>query len=460
MFKIITFFGILFMNFSLISEDLFKVEGVIKMPPPYYKGKGIYENIGILSISPIDGKKRLASCTGIITKEDLMVDKGKIEKEAKENKGLIKSLKASEDLETSRFLAIMDKNGKIILASKEIKWEEMPEIPYLRSAYPLVMDETEKCPYALFYSGKLKCFDYSLNYKKSIDIPIENIDDIKVTFDGEIHTLWIFGKVYEKGKKYESMFDYFKYKPEKPMKLGIRFILEKEEVQDLPFTFEELYNEIERIAKDYDGKRIKIDPSNIYIESISYMENKDEFCLWVQGSDIENIENVFQYSGTMSFFKVCINPFGIGKVSQLPFWIKRAKIEKEKIDFENSILYLPELIRKGKKKSAYSFGGKEILFYFREAVAFPDERGKYNTSDMPILSYFVYFPSEKSKPEIYNFFEEIWPQMEKESEKSAFFAEPMFGIFSRIGKYDFLFKGACVEKEEKYSCFINAKFNK
>ncbi len=427
--RIIIFCGILLMNFSLISEDLFKVEGFTKMPPPSYKGRGIYENIGILSIAPIDRKKWLASCTGIITKEEQMVDKGKIEKEAKENKGLIKFVKASEHLETSRFLAIIDKNGKIILTSKEIKWEEMPEIPYLHSAYPLVMDENEKCPYALLYSGELKCFDYSLNYKKSIGIPIENIDDVKVTFDGKIHTLWIFGKVYEKGKKYESMFDYFKYKPEKPMKLGIRFILEKEEVQDLPFTFEELYNEIERIAKDYDGKRIKIDPSSIYIESISDTENKDDFCLWVQGSDIENIENVFQYSGTMNFFKVCINSFGIGKVSQLPLWIKRAKFEKEKIDFENSILYLPALIKKGKKKSAYSFGGKEILFYFREAVAFPDESGKYNTSDMSILSYFVYFSSEKSKPEIYNFFEEVWPQMEKDSEKGDFCRTNVWNFF-------------------------------
>ncbi len=438
--------------FFLKGENLFKGEGLIFLPLPSYKGSGVYENIEMVSIVSIDKKSFLVAWRGERFKKDLMVDEKEIEKEAYERGGIIKSKNPYKTLESFNFLTIMDKNGKITSTSNDLEMEEI----YGSSTNLLVMDETNKCPYALLSSNKIICYDFNLTEKETFDIPIDYVGDLKVSFDGKFHTLWILGKSFNEKLKISSLEEYDNQKPKAPSKLGIKFIVEKEKFEDLPYNFNEIYNEISKVARDEEGNKVKINPALINLSVISDIQKYGSFWLWAEASEAKEPETIFKYEGTIHFFKIFVDAFGLGKVVQMPFWIKKANIKEEKIDKEKGILYLPPFVKNDKKTRAFLIGENSILYHFRSSVAFPDEKGEYDLSDRPIISYFIFFPSERESPEFFDLYNEIWPQLEEDLERDEFTAIPMFGIYERMGKYDFLFRGGCVEKNVKKDCLIKA----
>ncbi len=438
--------------FFLLGENLFKGEGVIILPLPSYKGSGVYENISMISIASIDKKSFLVAWMGERYKTDLMVDEKEIEKEAYEKGGIIKSKNPYKSLESFNFLTIMDKKGKINSISNDL---EMKEI-YGSSTHLLIMDETEKCPYGFLSSKKIICYDFNLTEKKSIEVPIDYVNDVKVSFDGKFHTLWIFGKSFNEKIKISSLEEYDNQKPKAPSKLGIKFILEKEKFEDLPFNFNEIYNEISRVARDEEGNKVNINPALINLSVISDTQKYGSFWIWAEAAEAKEPESIFKYEGKIHFFKILVNSYGLGKVIQMPFWIKKVNIKEEKIDKEKGVLYLPPFVKNDKKTGAFLIGENSILYHFRASVAFPDEKGKYDLKDRPILSYFIFFPSEKESPEFFDFYNEIWPQLKEDLESDDFTAIPMFGIYGRMGKYDFLFKGGCKEKNVMKDCLIKA----
>lgn len=441
--------------FLLKCEDLFRGEGVIFLPPPEYKGSGIYEKNNLLSLSPIDAKNFLVLWKYYREKEKGIVDKEKIKKEAIENKGIVKSINPYEILEANTYLSIINDKGKIIMSSspKEAK-------VFSGKSFPLILEQSENCPYAVLSNGKIDCFGLSLEDKKSYSINFDLIESAKATFDGKIHTLWIFGKTFNKKFEFKEKTEYDFREPLKPVKLGKRFLLEKGKEEELPFGFNDLFNSISKIAKSPEGEKVKLDPSFINIKVFDDLEYSPGIFLLIEASEVKESRNISQFKGTTLFFRIYVDDYGIGKVQQLHFWISRDKVKEVYFDKEKSVLYIPEMAIDGKSK-VFSLGKNGILYYIDFSAAFPDEKGEYETEKgFEVMRYFLYFPSDKETPEIYNFYDEVWPKIEEDLTEDESSAVPMFGLYARIDKNNFLFKGVCGKKKEKKDCFIIASIQK
>ncbi len=442
---------------SLKADNLFKGEGVINLPLPKYKGSMIYENSQVISIAAIDEKRLLVAWIGEREKIEGLIDEKEIEREAREKGGLIKS-KKGEILETFNFLTIMDKYGRILSTSEDFEYK--PSFGY--GSFPLIMDETDFCPYAFISSNKLICYDFNLSKKKDLEIKISSIDDVKVSFDGKYHTLWIFGFSFDKENKTNSLEEYYNKKLEIPKKIGVKYIVEKGKFEELPVSYDEIFNEISKIAIDEAGEKIKINPSLIRLSVLSDIDNSDIFYLWIEAVESEKPESIFKYEGRKVFFKAEITPNGLGKIVQLHFWIiKQSDIKEEKLDKEKKVLYLPPFAKNENTTKAYLVGKNSILYHLRTAVLSPNEKGEYDFKEgLEVVSYFIFFPSEKSEPEFYSFYDEIWPQIKEDLSSEDFSATPMFGLYGRFSKYDFLFKGSCKKKDEKNICLIRTSLQK
>jgi len=457
------FLSIFLSNF-LFGENIVDFNGIFSLSGSSYS-PGYVESSSIRSIKKISENKLLIYYLKKIERDNVILDKEKIKKEANENKGVVK-LDKNFETQFLNYIAITDKNGKILLENEVdyggsyLKRDVNPSV--------LVMDETDKCPYAFIDTNKKEiiCYDLSLRKIKNYKISIDEINDYYLTFDGKNHIINFFGKMYNESVDIKNDNDYYFEKPRGFGKIGKRFIIEKEKEEDLTFTLNDLYNEISRIARDEEGKKVRIDKRFIDIKVIDDFEENMSFNILVMASEVKDPKFRYQYTGKIYFFIFELQNYGLGKATQLPFYIFQEQRKQEKVDKEKGIIYLPERVENIVKQSKFfSIGNKDLLIYLRPNVSFPNKEGDYNIDEgFDILQYLIYFSSFKDIPKIYDLYEEIVPSLKEQAEeRENLIILPTFGVLERISKDEILFRSGCMDpkdKENKWDCIVKATFNR
>lgn len=456
--KIEIFILIILISIIIFSNELFDYDDFLiisssKAIP------GSIEKIYPVSLKPISQNQTLIFLKKAKIKDNLILNEKEISKAIKENQ----IVKPEKDFDYSEeyLISIIDKRGKIILEN-ETEFEF--DIKKGRgSAQVLVMDETDACPYAYVDKNSkiLYCYDLSLNEKKKYEIPLHELNDLKVTFNGKVHIIYFFGREYLSKLSNEQKKDFRNQGPMEYKKVGCKFTVEKEKWDVLPFTLEDLYNSISKIVRNENGDKVIIDKRFIDIKVIDDLKNCDGFDVLIIASEVKDAKKRFEFSGNTYFFKAYIDNLGLGSISQLKFFIHHEKRDEIKEDKEKGILYFPEAMEGIKDyMKLFKIAENDLLMYLSTRVALLNAIEEQLSDSYDIYRYFIYFSDPKVMPYIYSY-EDISSQLEEKAKNSDFKIIPIFGLRDRIEKYNFLFDSICVDKRDKqknFPCLLKATF--
>jgi len=458
----VVIFLLIYLVFSLniFSDNIFEFKDIFLISPPKSL-VGYSEDIFLNKIVPINNQRYLMVYK-ISRMRNNIVNDEELKKEAYKNKGVVKQ-ETEIQIQEDHYIGIIDKNGKILIDKEISPQDDFSRI--FKGNDLLVMDETDKCPYAyLDYAKKeIICFDLNLGEKKRYKIEMDDIKDFRYYFDGKNHNIYFIGKNYN--EKLEKDGDFLMQKPRDFKTSCKKFILEKEKWEVVPFSLEDLNNQISKIARNPEGEKIKLDKRFIDFKVLNEYDRSNGFNLIVLASDVKESKSIFLYKGNIYFFKAYLDDYGLRKVIQLPFYITQDLINKIKIDKEKSVIYLPEYVLELCDSSEFfTFNGKDILFYLLAHVNFPDNEGKYNYEEGgDIFQYFVYFASEKDSPKIFDLYNDIIPILKKGAKEEGYYIAPMLGVLrDRLEKDEILFKSVCIDEKNKESqlrCLVKAQFN-
>lgn len=413
-------------------------------PPKFSETSGLAERFKCLRIIPISPNQYLALLNFVSDKINPM-KKELIEKEVRDK--FVAESENYEILENKYYLGLISKNGRILSLSQDL--EEMNKETFIGAkAIPLIMDETENCPYGLIdiSINSLFCYDFQLGFKEKYDLKLTKIENAKVIFNGKEHLIWLFAKSERDNKN-------------KLQRIGLIFNVEKKKWLEFPFTLDTLFTEIKQKAVMAEGKKMELRIKDIKIIPFESLEASNSFKVLIEVLCGDYGSKEFVFNGIRSYFFAEINLQGISKLKQLNFWIIQNKRHNVIEDLEKNVIILPEYTIMY-YLNAFTFGKDEFIIEMRPAFTFEKENGEYDEETLKALVYLFYFSNEKSTPEVLELTRYQSQNMKKFKIDDNLAV--LFELENMISKYTFLSPAGCFPlKEDKPArdCLIKTEIN-
>jgi len=312
-----------------------------------------------------------------------------------------------QDVTDALTLAIVNDRGMILYRASTPAKTVVKNPLNVGHAIPLVMDATNDCPYALLNAGAgtLLCYDHQLAFKMKREIPLEEIGYPKVTFDGERYSLWLFGNRFrkaskvtarggkqdattdrrgetsgqpknEEGKKVSSFISRFDVAHDPAEALGVRYDVREDSWEPLPFSADELIDELDRIARGPKGERLQVQPASLHITPFRDLDTEEGFGVVIEGVVAKEYGNRALFSGTRLFFRSVMGRQGLGKITQLPLWLVQEDRRDVVLDEDSGVFRFP-LFTQELDLQPFGFGKNDLALAFLWYSKVPQEDGKY-----------------------------------------------------------------------------------
>ncbi len=383
-----------------------------------------------------------------------------------------------EDVSNELTLTIVNDRGTILHQAPTPAEAVVKHPANVGREIPLVMDRTNDCPYALLDpgSGVLWCYDHQLASTGKHEIPLEEIDYPRVTFDGERYTLWLFGSRFargagvtpregghdgstggsagigEEGKvpDFVSRFDV----PRVPAEaLGVRYDVTGDSWEPLPLDAGELAAELGRIARGPDGERLRVQPASIQVTPFRDLDTDEGFGVLIQGVAADDYGNRALFSGTRLFFRSVMDRQGLGKITQLPLWLVQEDRRDVVLDEDTGVFRFPSFTRV-LDLQPFGLGKNDLALAFLWFVKVPGEDGSYGRGGRGGQVMVLF--SGAGPPRILD----LSPEVLSEKARDAAFSMDELEILpvrlvDRIGPREFAFRALCDSRRnpgERRSC--------
>lgn len=415
-------------SFDFKGCNIFNIEKIAKESP-----SGDREEIGILSLVEFSKDRYLILLNKRIFKQFRKPSiLSEVEKQKKEGKALIKTSEPPE-VENKVYLAFVKKNGKVIMEGDEL------EIGFEESNYlkPFAEENIKSCPYGFISKEqkKLYCFDYNLKLKSNLDIPLDELLDYKIDFDGKNYRLWVFG--------YDDK------------TIGKIYSFKENKWTNFSIGLNDIYEAVSIKAKDPNNEKVKLSKNSLKINMFNEELNKSNINLIVY-ADEKKLEKENFFEGRRHFFKLVIDEFGYINVERLNLWFEFKDIDDVIFDKENGILTLPSFFDE-KRFLTIPFGNS-FFIHIDGSLSFPDKEFNYNTEAPYLYFGLFYFSNSSSVPEYSHNYPEIRKKLQAFNDDEI---KTVFPILKYIGGKKFFFPALCYvdsEKNKSERCYVEAEF--
>ena len=435
---------------KFVPRDVISLE---KLGFRFSSGSGKHESWKVIRLARIDKKRFLVLLEHSRYRVDPWTDSSSLKQERETQQGLVRSVTFKEKTK-SMTLAIVRADGKILDLSDEPSAAES-RVAFYPGAHsiPLVIDEHDTCSYAILAParGVLLCYDLDLHFLGEHQIPLDEIGYPKVTFDGEQHTLWIFGKKLGEARKPAKSFDDVHVSPlEAAEEFGVLYRLPQHSVEPIPIDRRELLARMNRLARDPSGERLQIDPAGVSVLPFRDLDNDPRFWVLVEGLATTEVRSRATLTGTRVFFRARLDSQGLGPLEQLPLWIVQEERDGVLIDEDNGVLRFPRNLSV-RDLQPYSLGKTDCALWLQLAFARPTE-DQSPPRMFELLQTVAVFRGTGDVPEWIHL--EVDPSLKERWTRQLSTGElkvrPLF-LLDRVGRFTFAFSSSC--KPERGSAF-------
>ncbi len=354
-----------------------------------------------------------------------------------------------EKLTDQLVLAILNDRGKILYKT-EGGSEAAVKGNFFAAWYsvPLVMDATDTCPYAIVNtgSGTLLCYDYQLAFKAKHEIPLHDIRYPRVTFDGEGYTLWLFGTRYREKPKVKESADVFNLPAEPVETYGIRYNLRQGAWEPLPVDGNALLADLERIARNEEGERLRIQPASVSITPFRDLDADEGFSVLIEAVASERFADRALFSGTRVFFRSRMSSHGMGKIEQLPLWIVQEDRADATLDEQTGVLRFPRLMR-FKDLQPFGLGANDLALVLHSMFKAPKPDGSYGRRGARI-QLMLLFSGTNEPPRILDLGASTLRKLASRSLSTDDIDVLPVELVSRVGTSEFAFLTLCDDVHE------------
>ncbi len=364
----------------LTAREVLRVEALAAR---YSPGSKDSEDWRVARLVPIDGKRFLALVKHSRMRHDVWSEPDAA-RTARETGGVVRGT-ARTAVTSSYALAIVRRDGKLLASSDEPAEAQIrPPVYPGAHALPLVMDETDTCPYALLEptGGALLCYDLDLHFMGTHRLPLDEITGAKVTFDGVEYTLWLFGARYGERPSAKSWQDVDRAAPVRPEALGVRFTVGNDTAEPFPFAVDELHDRLRRVARGPEDERVELDPTGVRLVPFRDLDQDDTFWTLAEAISSDRRDQRSIFSGTRLYFRVRLSPQGLGKVEQLPVWVVQEHRDVPDLDLASGIFHFPRYLEP-EDLQAFSLGATDLAVRVKLAYKPPQPDGTFR--DDPVF---------------------------------------------------------------------------